>query len=83
MPGVGRGLRFLEWVRQELDEAGRAEEPVLALGDGSHDNVEMWRRLPERVILVARTARNRRLPPCGTGWGNVADPRVSCAYRLR
>jgi hypothetical protein len=44
-----------------LDEAGRAEQQILMLADGSFDVLELWRGLPERVILVTRTARNRCL----------------------
>lgn len=55
------GLAFLGWVRTGLDAAGRSEQPVLALADGGFDVLDLWRDLPERVILVTRTARNRRL----------------------
>jgi hypothetical protein len=55
------GLDFLHWLREALDERGRAAEQVLALTDGSFDTLEMWRGLPERTVLVTRTARNRRL----------------------
>lgn len=55
------GLAFLHWVRAGLDRAGRATQVVFALGDGGYDVLELWRNLPERVILIARTARNRRL----------------------
>jgi hypothetical protein len=56
----------LHWLRTALDVAGRAEQPVLALGDGSFDVVEVWTGLPERTVLLAPTARNRvlhELPP--------------------
>lgn len=55
------GSAFLHWVRQELDEAGRAEQFILALEDGSYDTLNFWRNLPERTILAVRTARSRRL----------------------
>jgi len=55
------GLDFLGWLRVELDQRGRAAESVLALADGSFDTLEMWRGLPERTVLVTRTARNRSL----------------------
>lgn len=70
------GLRFLERVRQELDEAGRAEQRLLALGDGNYDNIGLWRGLPERTVLVVRTARNRRLFRLPEPQGNrVGRPR--------
>lgn len=55
------GLAFLDWLRAGLDAAGRYTQGVLALADGSFEVLEVWRGLPERVILIARTARNRRL----------------------
>lgn len=55
------GLLYLKWVRSELDQAGRPEQPILALADGSFDVLELWRQLPERVHLITRTARNRAL----------------------
>jgi hypothetical protein len=60
------GLAQLHWLRTELDAAGRAEQPVLALGDGGFDVVGLWRDLPARTTLLARTACNRvlyALPP--------------------
>lgn len=54
-------LYFLRWVRDELDAAGRAMQRLLALGDGNFETLGMWKGLPERTVLVARTARNRRL----------------------
>jgi hypothetical protein len=56
------------WLRTQLDAAGRAEQLLLALGDGSYDVVDLWATLPERTVLLARTARNRvlyELPPPG------------------
>jgi hypothetical protein len=55
------GLKVLQWVREKLDELGRSGEPLLALADGSFDTLEMWRGLPERTVLLTRTARNRCL----------------------
>lgn len=40
---------------------GRCKQRVLALADGGFDVLDLWRNLPERVILITRTARNRRL----------------------
>jgi DDE superfamily endonuclease len=55
------GLAQLAWLRAELDAAGRAEQAVLALGDGSYDVTTLWTHLPERTMLLVRTARNRAL----------------------
>ncbi|HVP49749.1 MAG TPA: transposase [Candidatus Bathyarchaeia archaeon] len=54
-------LVFLKWVRAGLDRAGRQAQPILALADGGFDVLDLWRSLPERVILVTRSARNRAL----------------------
>lgn len=54
-------LTELAWLRMELDQGGRSAQPVLVLGDGNYDTVEMWKGLPERTLLVARTAKNRVL----------------------
>ena len=51
------GLSFLSWVRRELDEAGREAQLILALVDGSFETLNVWRGLPERTVLAARTAR--------------------------
>jgi len=55
------GIVFLHWVRAGLDAAGRGKQLVLSLADASFDVLDLWRGLPERVVLVVRTARNRRL----------------------
>lgn len=55
------GLKFIHWVRHELDQAGRQDQLLLVLGDGAYDTVELWRGLPERTGAVIRTAKNRRL----------------------
>jgi hypothetical protein len=52
----------LKWVRQTLDAVGRQEQMVLALVDGGFERtVEFWRQLPERTVLLGRTARSRAL----------------------
>jgi hypothetical protein len=55
------GLTYLNWIRAQLDQAGRSDQPILALADGAFDVLELWRHLPERVSLITRTARNRSL----------------------
>lgn len=55
------GLAFLRWLQDGLAAAGRGKQLVLALADGGFDLIELWRNLPERVILITRTARNRSL----------------------
>jgi len=65
------GLDFLRWVRQGLDERGRAEQPLLMLVDGSFDTTGLWQGLPARTVVMARSAKNRvlhhPLPPDAHG----------------
>ncbi len=66
------GLAFIQWVRQELDALGRTAQGLLVLADGAYDTLGLWRGLPERTVLVVRTAKNRRLralPTHTTGRG--------------
>ena len=55
------GKLFIDWLRAGLDRAGRAGQQILLLADGGFDVLELWRGLPDRVILITRTARNRCL----------------------
>lgn len=55
------GLAQLTWLRAELDAAGRREQTLLLLGDGGFEVIGLWEGLPERVVVLARTARNRAL----------------------
>jgi len=67
------------WLRGELDAAGRTEQDLLALGDGSVAVVDLWRDLPERVTVLARTACNRvlvALPPAGAHGNRRYGPRA-------
>ena len=55
-------------LRTQLDSAGRQEQLLLAVGDTHFDTVDLWGHLPDRTVLVARTACNRvlkELPPPG------------------
>jgi hypothetical protein len=51
----------LLWLRRQLDAAGRTDQPLLAVGDGSYDAAELWTDLPPRTTLLARCAKNRAL----------------------
>jgi len=55
------GLIFVEWVRHQLDQQERTEQPVLVLGDASYDTVGFWRGLPTGVIALMSSARHRCL----------------------
>jgi hypothetical protein len=54
-------LLFLRWLRQGLDRRGRETQQVLMVVDGSYDTLGLWRDLPERVIVLVRSAKNRVL----------------------
>ena len=58
---VAAGLSILQWTRNQLDEAGRSEQLLLSLADGSYDTLAFWAGLPERTVAVVRSARNRAL----------------------
>lgn len=53
--------QFLTWLRHGLDAVGRFKQLVLMVADGTYDTLPLWQQLPERVVLLARSAKNRRL----------------------
>lgn len=55
------GIAFIQWVREQLDLAGRKDQLLLALADGTYDTIDYWRNLPERTVAAVRTAKNRCL----------------------
>jgi hypothetical protein len=66
------GLEAIRWVRSQLDAAGRQGQWLLALADGNFEKVvDFWKGLPERTVVLGRSARNRvldHLPEsCGVG----------------
>jgi hypothetical protein len=66
------GLKGICWVRSQLDAANRQAQQLLVLVDGSFEKaVDFWRGLPERVVVLGRSARNRALYTlphyCGIG----------------
>lgn len=54
-------LAFLHWLRAQLTRVGRAGQPVLFVGDGHYDTLALWQALPDGVMLLARSAKNRAL----------------------
>ena len=52
---------FLVWLRQQLAQAGRAGQRLLMVADGGYDILNLWKHLPEGVILLVRSAKNRAL----------------------
>ena len=54
-------VAFLVWVKQQLAALGRAGQLVLLVADGHYDTLNLWKQLPDGVVLLARSARNRVL----------------------
>lgn len=54
-------VQFLTWIRQQLTKHDRDKQQVLMVADGSYDTLNLWKHLPDRVILMVRSARNRAL----------------------
>lgn len=55
-------IEGLRWVRKELDVAGRKAQQLLVLVDGGFERpVAFWQQLPERTVVLGRTARSRVL----------------------
>lgn len=54
-------LHFLHWLRQQFIAHERPHQPILFVGDGHYDNLKLWQQLPEGMILLARSAKNRAL----------------------
>lgn len=70
------GIAGLSWVRQQLDAGGRKEQRLLALVDGGFERVvAFWEQLPERVILLGRTARSRVLYELPAEYSGRGRPR--------
>lgn len=64
-------LQFVHWLLRQFAHLGRGSQPVLLVADGSYDTVDLWKQLPEGVILLVRSAKNRvlhhLLPPAAHG----------------
>jgi len=56
-------LESVEWLRENLDAAGREEQTLLVVGDGDFSVAKLRAGLPdpEGVILMSRCAKNRAL----------------------
>lgn len=80
-------LTFLRWLREQLSQAGRPDQPVLMVGDGRYDNLALWRALPAGVTFLARSARNRALydlpePSVGRGRRRLYGARASTPQQV-
>jgi hypothetical protein len=54
-------VAFLTWLKAQLAVCGRASQRILMVADGSYDTLKLWQNLPEGVILLVRSAKNRVL----------------------
>ena len=54
-------IQFLTWLLSQLARCGRRSQQILFLGDGSYDTIPLWKQLPDGIIVLARSARNRAL----------------------
>lgn len=55
------GITLIQWLRECWDAVGRADQPMLVLGDGSYSTAPVLSALPARTVLLARCAKNRAL----------------------
>ena len=64
------GIEGVRWLRKTLNEAGRREQRLMVVADGSFEAKGVWNELPAQTTLLVRTAKNRalyRLPPPPAG----------------
>lgn len=54
-------IEFLTWLKAQLARLGRVGQWVLMVADGSFDTLKLWQQLPQGVVLLARSAKNRVL----------------------
>lgn len=54
-------VAFLEWLIEQFRRIGRHKQQILMVADGHYDTVNLWKHLPEGVVLFARSAKNRVL----------------------
>ncbi len=66
----------MTWLRAALDEAGRQEQRLVTVGDGSDDAAPVWADRPPNVTLIARCARNRALVALPTTEQRRGRPRT-------
>ncbi len=71
------GLEAIRWVRDSLDQAGRARQLLLVLVDGGFEKtLAFWQGLPQQTIVLGRSARNRalfHLPGAYSGMGRPPE----------
>jgi hypothetical protein len=69
-------VAFLQWLKREFARWGRVDQAILMVADGSYDSLNLWKQLPEGIILLARSAKNRVLFHLPTGQAGRGRKRV-------
>ena len=54
-------VEFLTWLKEGFVACGREAQEILMVADGSYDTLNLWKNLPDGIILMARSAKNRVL----------------------
>lgn len=54
-------VQFLQWLQAQFAAHERPQQPLLLVGDGHYDNLKLWQQLPQGVVMMARSAKNRVL----------------------
>lgn len=71
-------LQFVGWLTSQFQRLGRAQQALLMVADGGFDTLGLWKDLPDGVILMVRSAKNRVLYHVPT-----ADAHASRKYGAR
>lgn len=54
-------VQFLCWLLEQCFKHGRKQQKILMVADGSYETINLWKNLPDGIILMARSAKNRVL----------------------
>jgi hypothetical protein len=77
------GLKAICWLRRQLDAAQRKTQLLFVLADGNFEKVvAFWKGLPERTVVMGRSARNRVLYDLPT-WCGRGRPPIYCQHRVK
>jgi hypothetical protein len=72
---------FLTWIREQLTHHDRTDQQVLMVADGGYDTLNLWKNLPDEVMLLARSAKNR-MPPANAHDNRKYGERVATPQPL-
>lgn len=54
-------VKFLRWLLEQCLKHERSKQNILMVADGSYDTINLWKNLPDGIVLMARSAKNRVL----------------------